>query len=102
MNNINTESTSQINQQTPIPLEYGGQRFDKVAALIFSEFSRAELTRWIVEGDLTLNGKTTKPKTTVWGGEILALNTVREVREAWDKAEPVEFEIVYELSLIHI
>ena len=96
MNNINTHSTGQIDQQTTVPLIYGGQRFDKVAALVFYEFSRAELTRWIVEGDLTLNGEASKPKTTVWGGEILSLNTVREVREAWDKAEPVEFEIVYE------
>ena len=96
MNKIKKESASQISQQTPIPLEYGGQRFDKVAALMFSEFSRAELTRWIVEGDLTLSGKNSKPKTTVWGGEILALNVVREVREAWDKAEPVDFEIVFE------
>ena len=96
MNNINKESNNQISQEMPIPLEYGGQRFDKVAALIFSEFSRAELTRWIVDGVLTLDGNASKPKTTVWGGEVLALNAVREVREAWDKAEEVDFDIIFE------
>jgi 23S rRNA pseudouridine1911/1915/1917 synthase len=96
MNNINTENAEPITRELKISLEFAGQRFDKVAALMFSEFSRAELTRWIVDGSLTLDRKSSKPKTTVWGGEILCLNAVREIREAWHKAERMEFEIIHE------
>ena len=50
-------------QQGEVPDALAGERLDKVAAILFQDFSRAELTRWIGAGDLTLNGETVKPKT---------------------------------------
>ena len=44
------------------PWHQGGQRVDKVAASLFSEFSRAELSRWLQEGALTLDGAAVKAK----------------------------------------
>ena len=40
----------------------GWQRVDKVAASLFSEFSRAELSRWLQEGALTLDSAAVKAK----------------------------------------
>ena len=44
---------SRIEQKSQIPLEQGGQRVDKVAASLFTDFSRAELSGWIQQGALT-------------------------------------------------
>jgi 23S rRNA pseudouridine1911/1915/1917 synthase len=87
---------SDIEQKYQIPLEQGGQRVDKVAASLFAEFSRAELTRWIVEGALTLDGNTVKAKHKVLGGEWLDLRAQRQSREAWDEAEQIPLNVVYE------
>ena len=58
-----TDQTPQkLDCQAQIPPELGGERVDKAAALLLPEFSRAELTRWIGEGALTLDGGVVKPK----------------------------------------
>ena len=78
-----------IEQKFQIPLAQGGQRVDKVAASLFSEFSRAELSRWLQEGALTLDGVAVKAKHKVLGGEWLHLQARQQSREAWDEAEQI-------------
>lgn len=87
---------TEIEQKYQIPLQQGGQRIDKVAALLFSEFSRAELTRWIQQGALTVDGVQVRAKHKVLGGEWLHLQTQRRLREAWDEAEPIPVDVLYE------
>ena len=83
-----------VNQM--IPAEYAGERVDRVAAQLLSDFSRAELTRWIAAGELTLDGQTVKPKTKVAGGEHLRLDAQRTVREAWEEPQAMPLEVLYE------
>jgi 23S rRNA pseudouridine1911/1915/1917 synthase len=45
-----------------IPLEYSGLRFDQVAALLFADFSRAQLQHWIKDGSLQVDGITARAK----------------------------------------
>jgi 23S rRNA pseudouridine1911/1915/1917 synthase len=92
-----TDQTPQkLDCQAKIPVDLGGERVDKVAALLFPEFSRAELTRWIGEGALTLNGDLVKPKYKVFGGELLELQAERQTREDWQTAESMDLDILFE------
>ena len=85
-----------IEQKFQIPLAQGGQRVDKVAASLFSEFSRAELSRWLQEGALTLDGAAVKAKHKVLGGEWLHLQAKQQSREAWDEPQQIPLAVLYE------
>lgn len=93
---MNDPATNMLNSRALVPPDLAGQRVDKVAATLFSEFSRAELTRWMDEGALTLNGDRVKPKFKVFGGEELHLQGQRHVREDWQSAEAIDLDILYE------
>jgi len=79
-----------------VPPEFAGERADKVAAILFDEFSRALLTRWMSEGALTVDGLVVKPKTKLIGGERLALDAQAGPVEDWASAQPIEFSVLYE------
>ena len=57
---MSNQSPETLQRQANVPAELAGERVDKVAAQLFSEFSRAELTRWMTEGMLTLDGAAVK------------------------------------------
>jgi 23S rRNA pseudouridine1911/1915/1917 synthase len=73
-----------------------GQRIDKAAALLLPEFSRTQLLGWLRDGSLTLDGRTVPAKHRVFGGELIALDAVREPAVRWDVAQAVPFRIVFE------
>jgi 23S rRNA pseudouridine1911/1915/1917 synthase len=50
-----------------------GQRLDRVAAELFTDFSRARLQMWIRNGLLTVDGKKARPSQRLGGGEQLRL-----------------------------
>jgi len=79
-----------------VPVEYAGERLDKVAARLFGDYSRAVLSRWIMEGALTVNGAAARPRDRVLGGEKLAIDAALSVREDWASAQPVSFHILFE------
>ncbi len=79
-----------------VPREHAGQRLDRIAAQLFDDFSRAELARWISAGDLTVNGAALKPKSKLVGGETLTLRADREIREAWQEAQPIDLDVLFE------
>ena len=87
---------SDINEEIFVPEYLSGQRFDKIAAELFSDFSRAELTRWINSGDLLADDRVLKPKTKLYGGETLQLTAMRERREAWQEAQAMDLDILFE------
>ncbi|MGE0625795.1 MAG: 23S rRNA pseudouridine(1911/1915/1917) synthase RluD [Pseudomonadales bacterium] len=85
-----------LRRAVPVPPELAGERVDKAAAVLFDDFSRAELRRWIDEGALTVDGVAVKAKQRLIGGETLALDAALTPREDWASAQTVAFEIVYE------
>ena len=88
----NTESREFHHQVEP---HYSGYRLDQVAADVFPDFSRARLQSWIKSGQLTVNGKTYKPKDKLLGGETLQLFVKVEAEKRW-QPQPVDFGVVYE------
>ncbi|GHB33484.1 23S rRNA pseudouridine(1911/1915/1917) synthase RluD [Salinicola rhizosphaerae] len=78
-----------------IPEHLAGRRLDQTAAEMFPEFSRERLKSWIQQGELTLNGRSARPKDKVFGGERLSLDTRLEEETRWE-AQDIPLAIVYE------
>lgn len=87
--------------------DWAGRRLDAVAAMVFGSYSRSRLQSWIVDGYLTVDGKTRRTKDKVLGGEWLCLqlppDLLAETLADADStslssviAEPIELPIVYE------
>ena len=72
-----------------------GLRIDKLAALAFTDFSRAQLQGWITDGSLLHNGKTQKSKQRVKLGDVLHLSTTLQ-QHSRDMPENIAIDVVYE------
>ena len=72
-----------------------GQRVDVVIAETFEEFSRSHLQKLIKEGAVKVNGKETKPKLILQGGEVIEIFT-KEAPKLKDKAESIELDIIHQ------
>ncbi|WP_277620695.1 S4 domain-containing protein, partial [Moraxella catarrhalis] len=57
-----SQTLTQIHLTHSVSTEQIGVRLDKLCADIFGDFSRANLKKFIDEGQLTVNGKVVKPK----------------------------------------
>ncbi len=84
----------------PIELQLGpevcGERLDKVISRLVPQFSRGRLQMWIEDGFVTVDGKPTKTRATVYGDEkVVILPQPDQEAEAF-KAEAMELDIVYE------
>lgn len=87
-----------------VPQEFTGRRIDWVATRLFEErqgddglvVSRSELTRWIREGLLKLDGRVVKPKTAVAVGQRIHVRAERPPRFDWRAAQDLAFRVVYE------
>lgn len=83
-----------------VPAEFRGGRADAVAAKLFAAagagVSRSEIAGWLKTGEMTVDGRRTKPSALLRGGERLAAGVRRLPRFDWQAAEPLDFAIVYE------
>jgi 23S rRNA pseudouridine1911/1915/1917 synthase len=85
-----------IDLQMTVPAALGGQRFDRVAADLFPEFSRARLQTWIKSGELRVDGgvRQAKDKLTA-GAQLLLRAELQPVDDSW-QPEAIGLAIVYE------
>ena len=75
--------------------EQAGKRLDQVLSLLFSEYSRSRLQRWIKDGRVLLDGEPCHSKHKVWGGERVELRPLLE-EEVDAKAEAIPLHILFE------
>lgn len=61
---------------TVIDENYIGHRLDQALAKCFPEHSRARLTEWIKQGDVSVNGAQWEPKTKLKGGESILIDAL--------------------------
>ncbi len=78
-----------------IPNESSGLRLDNALVKLFPGYSRAQLQKWIKNGDALVNGKVRRPKDIVVGGESVLLN-VQIADEVSLEPEEIELDIVFE------
>ncbi len=84
-----------------VPIEWAGYRLDRAAALLFEQFSRSILQKWIKSGQLLCDGQTLKGKELLKGGECLSLSALALV-EITAKPEAIDLNIIYEDDTILI
>lgn len=72
-----------------------GTRIDKLASLVFTDFSRAQLQGWISDGSLLCNDKVQKSKQRVKVGDVLHLSTTLQ-QHSEDLPENIAIDVVYE------
>ncbi len=57
-----------------IPSELAGMRLDAALAQVFDDYSRSQLSQWLKEGALTVDGDRLRPRAPVRGGEEVRLH----------------------------
>jgi len=75
--------------------EEAGLRIDKLASLVFTDFSRAQLQGWISDGSLLYNDSVQKPKIRVKVGDVIHLSTTLQ-QHSEDQPEDIDIDVVYE------
>jgi len=83
-----------------VPLEAAGKRLDQVLAMLFPDYSRTRLQQWLRAGQVTVDGKTPRPRDPVWGGEQVRLTAVMEVETPWQAQEAIPLDVVYEDAVL--
>jgi 23S rRNA pseudouridine1911/1915/1917 synthase len=76
-----------------IPLDQAGFRLDQVLARMFPQFSRSRIKQWIESGDVLVDGKTTRPRQKLMGGEQVLIRESLEPRII-DQPQDIPLEIV--------
>ncbi len=78
-----------------VPYELKNQRLDAVVATLCPEYSRSQLQKWIKSGDVTVNGKSLKPKKHVFEDDtIIVIPQILE--QTVDQPEDIPLDIVFE------
>ncbi len=80
-----------------IPSDYHGLRIDKALALLFPEYSRAQLTTLLKDQKITINGAFLQPKDKIYGGELIQYEqTAFQRATSTLTPEAIPLDIIYE------
>ena len=70
-------------------------RLDQAATFLFEDYSRSQIQRWILQGNLLVNGEILKAKDKVHTGDEISLDPVSEDRVSWE-GEDIAINIFHE------
>lgn len=76
-----TAESTRIRLSAQAGPEVEGMRLDQAAAILFPDFSRGRLQKWLRSGELTVNGRSCKASYRVGRGETLLLDAQPEPQE---------------------
>ncbi|MCZ6827481.1 MAG: 23S rRNA pseudouridine(1911/1915/1917) synthase RluD [Gammaproteobacteria bacterium] len=76
-----------------MPSDQAGYRLDQALARMFPQFSRSRIKQWIESGDVLLDGKPTRPRQKLMGGEQVLIRESLEPRTV-DRPQEIPLEIV--------
>ncbi len=81
-----------------IPVERQGDRLDRILADEWSHLSRSQISAWIADSQILVDGAQVKASYRVRGDEYVVANAKRKRSHdpCWDSKQDVEFKIVYE------
>jgi len=78
-----------------VPIELAGCRLDKASAELFSNFSRTQIKKWIIDRRILVNGEPGQPKALVHEDDSIEINPIEEQKVSWD-AQDIPFGIFHE------
>ena len=81
--------------EASVPLTAAGQRFDKVLAELFPDYSRSRLAAWVKAGEVLLDGRPARPRDAVRGGEAVRVHAHQEVA-THSAPQPIELDVLFE------
>ena len=61
-----------------------GERLDKAASTLWTDYSRTNIKKWIDDGRVLLNGEVAKPKDKVFIGDEISMQPGVLREESWD------------------
>ena len=75
--------------------EENNSRLDQAATILFKDYSRSQIQRWISQGNLLVNGEILKAKDKVHTGDEISLDPIFKNRVSWD-GENIPINIIEE------
>lgn len=78
-----------------VPADCAGMRLDQALARMFPDYSRSRLKAWLLDGAITVDGDSRRPRDPVTGGERVRLLPVVEP-DTPAPAEPIALTVAYE------
>lgn len=78
-----------------VPETLAGRRLDQVLAELFADYSRSRLQQWVKQGNVSVDGKSLRPRDKLLGGERIELRVHLEPDTSFEP-EPIALDIVYE------
>ena len=79
-----------------VPPELGGLRLDQALVRLFPQYSRNRLQAWLKSGHITIDGRRLSAKSSVTGGEQIALRPPRLPDAAVPQAQRMPLKVVFE------
>lgn len=79
-----------------LPSDICGERLDKVLSKLVPQYSRSRIQQWIEAGFVTVDGKTSKIKSTMLGDEKIEITPQAAPDENAFSPEDIALDIVYE------
>lgn len=82
-----------------VPMSLHGKRMDAALAELMPDYSRSQLTSWLKQGKITVDGRTPKPRDKVTGGEridFLIDLTALDSQMDHCKPEDIPLDVIYE------
>lgn len=83
-------------QRFSVSAAHGGQRVDKVLALLLPEVSRSRIRQWIEANAVRVNGAAPRPRDEVVEGDVIDLEPPPAPEALAFRAEPMPLAIVHE------
>ena len=78
-----------------VPADLAGMRLDQALARMFPDYSRSRLKSWLLDGSITVDGGSPRPKDPVAGGEHVLLRPHVEADQP-APAEPIALDVAFE------
>lgn len=91
--------TQDLAQELTVAAQHHGQRIDAVLAQLMADYSRSQLTNWLKEGLILVNGQIIKPKDKARVGDRIIVNvdfSKPRHEMAVQEAQEIPLTIVYE------
>lgn len=90
-----TNDNQKINLTLTIPDSHALERVDQALAKLMPDYSRTQIQEWIEANAILINGKPTKAKTKLKGGEHVTVDANIKSQPQWE-AQAIPLQIVHE------
>ena len=84
-----------IQQNVIAPETLAGKRLDQCLSILFGDYSRSQLQKWLKQGSILVNGEVKKAKDRIIGGEHITLDAELYEHSSW-QAEHIPLEVIFE------